>query len=150
MKIGSIKTLALAAVLVAAPAIAQEIPDIGFKSVGRGRPLAASVYDQPEVGPNWVRTFGQRYDPAHPFPLNGYPHDALPKDYKPLPRDIFTSDDFYKDKALWTDPRYFRCNSPQATEYERGILQTQPAELVEERRTRRGVTARSATRAKRS
>ena len=33
----------------------------------------------PEVGPNWIRQFGQRYDPEHPFPLNGYKHDALPK-----------------------------------------------------------------------
>ena len=30
--------------------------------------------------------------------------------------DIFTSKDFYKDKALWSDPRYFRCNSPAAIE----------------------------------
>jgi len=123
MKIGSIKWLALGAVLVAAPVLAQEMPDIGFKSVGRGRPLAASVSDfKTEVGPNWVRQFGQRYDPAHPFPLNGFKPDALPKNYKPLPRDVFTSPDFYADKALWSDPRYFRCNSPQATEYQRGIL----------------------------
>ena len=46
----------------------------------------------------------------------------MPKSYKPLPRDIFTSDDFYADKELWSDPRYFRCNSPQATEYQRGVL----------------------------
>jgi hypothetical protein len=127
MKLGSIKTLGLAAVLVAGPVMAQVMPDIGFKSVGRGRPLAASVYDMKgEVGPNWIRQFGQQYDPAHPFPLNGYANNALPKNYKPLPRDIYTSDDFYKDKALWTDPRYFRCNSPQATEYIRGILQNPP------------------------
>ncbi len=47
----------------------------------------------------------------------------MPKDYKPLPRDIFNSPDFYADKELWSDPRYFRCNSPQATEYQRGVLQ---------------------------
>ena len=123
MKTGSITSLALAATLLTASIAAQEMPDIGFKSVGRGRPLAASVYDLQEVGPNWIRQRGQRYDPAHPFPLNGYRADALPKNYKPLPRDIFTSDDFYKDKALWSDPRYFRCNSQQATEYQRGILQ---------------------------
>jgi len=123
MTIESIKSLALGAVLLAAPAMAQVMPDIGFKSVGRGRPLAASVYDmKEEVGPNWIRQFGQRYDPDHPFPLNGYRVDALPKSYKPLPRDVFTSPDFYADKALWSDPRYFRCNSPQATEYQRGIL----------------------------
>jgi hypothetical protein len=130
MKNRSIQTLALAAFMTAGPAAAQEMPDIGFKSVGRGAPLAASVYDQkgevsPEVGPNWIRS-GFRQppsgDPDRPYPLNGYRVDDLPKNYRPLPRDIFTSDDFYKDKDLWTDPRYFRCNSPQATEYQRGIL----------------------------
>ena len=126
MNKGLIGSWGLAAVLAAASAAAQEMPDIGFKSVGRGQPLAASVYDQADVGPNWVRTsFAQQPsdDPLNPFPFNGYRVDNLPKDYEPLPRDVFTSDDFYKDKDLWSDPRYFRCNSPQATEYQRGILQ---------------------------
>src|SRR5690606_1535312 len=34
--------------------------------------------------------------------------------------DIFTSDDFYIDEELWSDPRYFRCNSPMGLESQWG------------------------------
>ena len=68
MKWGSMKGLLLAAVLAASPVLAQEMPDIGFKSVGRGRPLAASVYDFKDVGPNWIREFGSAIRPGSPVP----------------------------------------------------------------------------------
>lgn len=34
-----------------------------------------------------------------------------PEGVEPLERDLFTSDDFYADRDLWMDQRYWRCNS---------------------------------------
>jgi hypothetical protein len=113
----------LTAVLSAAPALAQDMPDIGFKSVGRGRPLAASVHDQQPVGPGWT---GNAFVVTPDQKLDGFRPNELPANIKPLPIDLFNSSDFYADKELWSDPRYFRCNSPMATEYQRGILSPNP------------------------
>jgi hypothetical protein len=123
MNLASIRLSALAVILCATPALAQDMPDIGFKSVGRGRPLAASVHDQPAVGPGWE---GGGFQVRGDQKLDGFRPDELPPGIEPLPLDIFTSTDFYADKALWSDPRYFRCNSPMATEVQRGILSPNP------------------------
>ena len=124
MKNALIKSWTMVGILLFAPACAQDMPDIGFESVGRGRPLAASVHDQREVGPGWV---GGPFAPREQQRLDGFRPGELPDSIEPLPTDIFTSTDFYADKELWSDPRYFRCNSPMATEFQRGNLDPESA-----------------------
>jgi hypothetical protein len=48
--------------------------------------------------------FGRANTPTFPGP---------PAGMQALPLDLFSSKNFYKDQKLWSDQRYFRCNSPR-------------------------------------
>jgi len=112
------KMLVVAWVLfMTSAASAQKTADIGFTSVGRGAPLAADINELPFTGATMrvmgaVGSFEQR---PRRFTGSAEPGET-PVNVTPLERDLFTSDDFYADRDLWMDPRYFRCNTSAALE----------------------------------
>jgi hypothetical protein len=86
---------------------AQQAAHIGFVSVGRGAPLEHDVNALEPVGAT-VERGGKFIGTSRP--------GHKPTTIQPLSRDLFTSKDFYADRDLWNDPRYFRCNSALAIE----------------------------------
>jgi hypothetical protein len=94
-------TLLAASLIAAAPVAAQ--------SVGRGArdPLEASVI----VGSEGKGLFVGAGIPEGNTPIFAARDGAVPPGVEPLPHDIFTTRDFYKDRELWWDRRYYRCNS---------------------------------------
>ena len=100
-------SLAVISLVLVQPAIAQD----EHESAGFGWPMADQEGHQ-AVGAGSGGAFGGEAIAAQ----NG----EVPDGVEQLERDIFTSDDFYQDAELWSDPRYFRCNSPMGLESQWG------------------------------
>jgi len=78
-------------------------------SVGRGAPdplVPAEIVGSEGKG-YWT---GAGVPPGYP-PIFAARDGAVPAGVEPLPIDIFATRDFYRDRELWFDPRYYRCNS---------------------------------------
>ena len=83
-------------------------------SAGRGAP-------DPLIAEHIVGSEGKGYFTGAGIPEDNMPiyaarDGATPEGVAPLDHDIFSTTDFYQDRELWFDPRYYRCNSPVGLE----------------------------------
>jgi hypothetical protein len=77
---------------------------------GRGPP--DPVHPATIVGSEGKGMFPGAGIPVGNTPIFAARDGATPAGIRPLSVDTFNTRDFYQDRALWLDARYYRCNSP--------------------------------------
>ena len=112
----------VAAALTVGVMLGLALPVYAQQSVGRGWPTAE--------GADWVGAGVPFYNIDAATAKGG----AVPEGITPLARDIFTSDDFYVDRELWRDPRYFRCNSTLGLDSQWGDYSSAPTYITDDAR----------------
>lgn len=91
------------------------------ESLGRGAP--DPLYLETIVGADGKGVFSSAGLPEGVEPVVAAMNGDVPDGIDALPIDVFTTKDFYQDKELWSDPRYFRCNAPLSLEAQWGATE---------------------------
>jgi hypothetical protein len=92
-----IGSISFSAIALQAPPQGGQAPAPGAPAAGQRGTAPVGQLQQAQRGRGGPRTPDGALAPDAPHP-------------DPLPIDLFTSKNFYKDKHLWSDPKYFRCN----------------------------------------
>jgi hypothetical protein len=119
MRINQLAHRRLPAVLAASVLLAPQ----GWSQTSVGRGARDPVRVDVIVGPEGKGMYTGAGVLPDNMPIFATRDGEVPAGVEPLPVDIFSTKDFYKDRNLWFDARYYRCNSPVGLEQIWGAYQ---------------------------